>query len=232
MVKTTTALRAQLRARYMHHRSSIGDPKPASGFFKWFYSGLLREKGKKIIVGDAMVGRGGKADRFALIFLTAIDEDEELGFLCQSLGLPRALARVPGDARDEWSISWPGGATVPHNLKRSMTTLMLVVQVLDAWIDHLAEGAPSADGLTPTARAFLKAMLALKLHDGTRKGQDEIWAKVAALGDAVEGKSKREAAVGILKDRKLIESKANAGTTLTELGLKTAESLSSRSNPE
>jgi len=231
MVKTTTALRAQLRARYMHHRSSIGNPEPESGFFKWLYSGLRREKGK-MIVGDSMVGRGGKADRFALTLLTAIDDDEELGFLCQSLGLRRALTRVPGDARDEWSISWPGGATVPHNLKRSMTTLVLFVQVLDAWIDHLAEGAPDIDGLTPNARAFLKAMLALKLHDGTRAGQDEIWAKVAELGDAVEGKSNREAAVGILKHRKLIEPKHGTGTILTTAGLSLARSLSSRSNPE
>jgi len=229
MVKTTTALRAQLRARYMHHRSSIGNPEPESGFFKWLYSGLRREKGK-MIVGDSMVGRGGKADRFALTLLTAIDDDEELGFLCQSLGLRRALSRGPGDARIEWSISWPGGATVPHNLKRSMTTLMFVVPVLDAWIDHLDEDAPNTDGLTPDTRAFLKAMLALKLHDGTRAGQDKIWAKVAELGNAIEGKSKREAAVGILKDRKLIHSKPKSGTTLTELGLKTAASLSSRNN--
>lgn len=181
MDKTTNELRARLRARYTHHRMAIGDPEPESGYFKWLHSRLREElpegsKGAPALVGDSMTGRGGKADQMALVILRAIAGDEELGFLCQSLGLRRALACVPGDAhytRDEWAIAWPDGTTFPHDLRDARTTLTLVLPVLDAWIDHLAEEADiqsevGSAGLSTYARAVLKLLFKAKAFDEKR----------------------------------------------------------------
>ena len=144
----------------------------------------------------------------------------------------RAIESVP---RCDWRMrSMPSDANGREQTIQEPVDFLRVIagSVIPAWIAHFNGTEAPADGLTPNARLFLEAMLALKLHDGTRAGQDEIWAKVAELGAPVEGKSNREAAVGILKDRKLIESKHGTGTMLTPAGLNVAKSLSSRSNSE
>lgn len=135
----------------------------------------------------------------------------------------------------EWTIARPGrdSPLLPQTIDDPLIVWDIVVEaIIPEWLDHLDTEAPSADGLTPNARAFLLAMLDLKLHDGTRAGQGAIWARVAERGNAVEGKSDRAAAVGILKDSDLIDSKSGTGTKLTTRGVAMARSLSSRSNPQ
>ena len=103
--------------------------------------------------------------------------------------------------------------------------LCYVAEVLDEWIEHLADDAPSTDGLIPEARLFLKAMLDLGLHDGKRGKQDDVWERIAAIDKERQGKQDRTAALKLLKDRKLVDSLSGTGTTLTDAGLKLARSL-------
>lgn len=215
MDKTTKELRAQLCERYGRHRDS------------------LREHDEWIEVHGIQPLHAEQESASALARLT---DDERIGFLCQSLKLPRALKRMRGYgdpaenfaediSLDEWVVAWPNGHTFPHDLRSAFTLMQLVIPVLEAWIDHLSEGAPSADGLIPEARLFLKAMLDLGLHDGKRGKQEDIWERVGVIDEEKQGKAPRAAALKLLKDRKLVDSLSGTGTTLTAAGLKLARSL-------
>jgi len=223
-------LRARLRARYQYFRTGIGEPGKPSGYFRWLHAGLSEEKRLVLaegepITGDSMAGLGGKAEAMALEYLRAIAKDPEVGFVCQSLRLPQALSLVRADrycGQDDWTVAWPDGTTFPHHFERATTTLGLVSALLDGWIDHLADGAPSADGLIPEARVFLKAMLVLGLHGGKRGRQTDIWDRVGEIDEEKQGKKAREAALKLLKDRRLVDIRPGDGTTLTEAGLQVA----------
>jgi hypothetical protein len=237
MDKTTKDLRARLRDCLAIH---LEDWERAEGFGSSNEVAELDEDYRRIVEDGLAASDDSRTeeliDRLATWlerpkdeFLRHLATAEEVSLLAASLKLSTPLKLVPADppwTREEWVVTWPNGTKLAHDLRTIDVLFQLAEPLLRAWIDHLDEGAPDIDGLTPNARAFLKAMLALKLHDDTRAGQDEIWAKVAELGDPVEGKPDRLAAVGILKDRKLIESKPGTGTILTTAGLSLARSLS------
>jgi hypothetical protein len=230
---STNDLRARLRARYQYFRTGIGDPELPSGYFRWLHSGLSEESRMVFaegepITGQSMMGMGGKADAMALEYLRAIAKDPEIGFVCQSLQLPPAFSLVRADmhyGRGEWAVAWPNGTTFPHHFERATMTLELVSSLLDAWIEHLAGSAPNDDGLIPEARAFLKAMLAYGFHDGNRGKQEDIWKGVGEIDEEKQGKTARAAALKLLKDRGLVDSRSGTGTTLTDAGLKLARGL-------
>ena len=250
MDKTTTELRARLRDRYRYLRAAIGDPEPASGYFKWLQDRLGKERDEAIeeqdgaIVGDSMAGRGGGADQMALQILRAIASDEELGFLCQSLGVRRALARVPGDSRynrDEWAVAWPDGQTFPHDLRQATTALDLVVLVLDAWIEHLDLADDPKVPATRTihrepppnlgrkARAVLELLYRDKAFDEahachlTKRAPTQLKYDSAKSPDTKDKYAKTGAAE--LKRLKLVDAVPRVGTWLTTEGRALAESL-------
>lgn len=167
-------------------------------------------------------------ERPKMDFLRGLATCEESSLIANSLQLPIPLKLIPGDApwtRDEWVVAWPDGTKLPHDLHRADALFQLAEPLLQAWIDHLSDDAPSVDGLIPEARSFLKAMLDLGFHDGERGKQDDIWARVGEIDEEKQGKKAREAALKLLKDRGLVDSLSGTGTTLTDAGLKLARSL-------
>jgi hypothetical protein len=215
MDKTTKELRAQLRELYERHRADLESQ------VEW-----IEVHGIQPL----------HAEQESASALARLTDAERIGFLCQSLTLPRALKRMRGYgdpaetfaediSSDEWVVAWPNGHTFPHDLRSAFTLMQLVIPVLEAWIDHLSDDAPSADGLIPEARLFLKAMLDLGFHDGERGNQDDIWERVGEIDEEKRGRKARVAALKLLKDRKLVDSLSGTGTTLTDAGLKLARSL-------
>jgi uncharacterized protein YjhX (UPF0386 family) len=176
------------------------------------------------------------------LMLAHLAADEEIGALVMQLDERRPLKLVGSIAPPEnpnllapdslppceWTIARPGRESplLPHTIGDPLVVWDIVVEaVVPEWIDHLADDAPSADGLIPEARLFLKAMLALGLHDGKRGRQEDVWERVAAIDEERQGKKDRTAALKLLKDRKLVDSLSGTGTTLTDAGLKLARSL-------
>jgi hypothetical protein len=241
MDNTTKALRARLLAAYRRLRADIGGPEPSpTGYFRWLSSQVERDAGNQtrtgwigdqqleVVVGDSLAGREGKAEAFARVFLGAIASDAEVGFLSRCLEIRQALAKNPAGETEEherWTMTRPNGTSFSPEPMRASAMLCYVAEVLDEWIEHLADDAPSTDGLIPEARLFLKAMLDLGLHDGKRGKQDDVWERIAAIDKERQGKKDRTAALKLLKDRKLVDSLSGTGTTLTDAGLKLARSL-------
>jgi len=176
------------------------------------------------------------------ITLANLAGDEEIGALVMQLDERRPLKLVGSIAPPEnphllapdslppceWTIARPGRESplIPQPIHDPLVVWEIVVEaVVPEWIDHLADGAPSADGLNSDARLFLKAMLSLGLHDGKRGKQDDIWARVGEIDEEKQGKAPRAAALTLLKDRRLVDSLSGTGTTLTDAGLKLARSL-------
>ena len=242
MDKTTKELRARLRtelAKWLDHALKC---RAASD--------KRREASRQLHLGDELqLMNADRTRRIEIrLVLEHLAEHPTIGLLVSQLEERRPLKVVGSIVPEnpytvapdslpaaEWTIARPGrdSPLLPQTIDDPLIVWDIVVEaIIPEWLDHLDAETPNADGLTPDARAFLKAMLDLKLHDGTRAGQDVIWTRVAKLGDAVEGKSNREAAVGILKDRSLIDSKSGTGTMLTPRGVAMARSLSSRSNTE
>jgi hypothetical protein len=186
------------------------------------------------------------ADRFrrvnVWILLAHLAGDDEIGALIMQLDERRPLKLVGSIAPPEnphllapdslppceWTIARPGRESplLPQTISDPLVVWDIVVEaVVPEWIDHLADGAPSTDGLIPEARLFLRAMLDLGFHDGERGKQDDIWARVGEIDEEKQGKKAREAALKLLKDRRLVDSLSGTGTTLTDAGLKLARSL-------
>lgn len=238
---TTKTLKSRLRDRLARWHAEADLARKAAD--------AERERKHDLYRDDELMRLGADRMRRVTVYivLSRLAGDEEIGLLAAQLDERRPL-KVTGSispADDsvlpdslppvEWIIARPGreSPTLPQSIGDPLIVWDIVFDaVVPEWLDFLDAAAPSPDGLTPDARAFLTAMLDLRLYDGALAGQDAIWAKVAELGDAVEGKSNREAAIGILKDRKLIGTKSGTGTMLTTEGLTVARSLSSRSNSE
>lgn len=194
--------------------------------------------------GDAAQIMAADRSRRIGVWLTLANlaGDEEIGALVMQLDERRPLKLVGSIAPPEnphllapdslppceWTIARPGRESplLPQTIHDPLVVWEIVVEaVVPEWIDHLADGAPSADGLIPDARLFLKAMLSLGFHDGERGKQDDIWARVGEIDEEKQGKKAREAALKLLKDRRLVDSLSGTGTTLTDAGLKLARSL-------
>jgi len=110
---------------------------------------------------------------------------------------------------------------------------VLLESVVPAWLDFLVTGQPAADGLTNDARALLRALVDLKAFSlENRTTQEVLWQKVAEFIGEVPGKDRKQAALTLVKDRKLVECKAGTGTWLTDTGVDFAsrEALLSNSN--
>lgn len=245
MDKTTKELRARLRAILSNWlQSDVVLYRVMRSEEESDALDTLRHRGEP--VPESALGRRIAAlaesdpDRIARVFLHRLADSDEIGLIVSQIGERRPLKRISAsligeEPSESWVVCRPGLTTpsLPQEL-RSMTTLidLMAEAIVPEWIDYLAEDAPDPDGLTPDARAFLKAMLELKLEDGKRVPQDCIWSKVAEIGDAIEGKARREAVTRILKDRKIIDTLSGTGTTLTTQGAAIARSMSSRSNPE
>lgn len=194
--------------------------------------------------GDAAQIMAADRSRRIGVWLTLANlaGDEEIGALVMQLDERRPLKLVGSIAPPEnphllapdslppceWTIARPGRESplLPQTIHDPLVVWEIVVEaVVPEWIDHLADGAPSADGLNSDARLFLKAMLSLGFHDGERGKQDDIWARVGEIDEEKQGKKAREAALKLLKDRRLVDSLSGTGTTLTDAGLKLARSL-------
>jgi hypothetical protein len=192
---------------------------------------------------DAQIMAADRSRRIGVwITLAHLAGDEEIGALVMQLDERRPLKLVGSIAPPEnphllapdslppceWTVAMPGRETpsLPQTIGDPLVVWDIVVEaVVPEWIDHLSDGAPSVDGLVPEARSFLKAMLDLGFHDGERGKQDDIWARVGEIDEEKQGKKAREAALKLLKDRKLVDSLSGTGTTLTDAGLKLARSL-------
>lgn len=176
------------------------------------------------------------------IWLAHLAGDDEIGALIMQLDERKPLKLVGSIAPPEnphliapdslppceWTIARPGRESplLPQTIGDPLIVWDIVVEaVVPEWIDHLADGAPSADGLIPDARLFLRAMLSLGLHDGKRGKQEDIWERVGVIDEEKRGNTPRAAALKLLKDRGLIHSLSGTGTTLTDAGLKLAQGL-------
>lgn len=151
---------------------------------------------------------------------------------------PLPIRKVGQMARCDWRI-----CISPFDVwKESVVTIddplkflgWVAESAIPRWLANFNGTAAPAGGLPADARAFLVAMLALELHGGARAAQPKIWDKVAESGEAIEGKGRREAALSVLKDRKLILSKSGKGmgTTLTQEGYQAASAMCFTRNSE
>jgi len=212
-------LRAQLCTAYQGHRTNIDRLVP------WSQARILALQGSE----DAgLFGRSGEIDEMARHLLDSIADDQEIDLTSRLLGLSKVFARISDVSyyqAEDRVIVWPNRSPVLHEVRRPTTTLALITPAIDAWIKYLSDVAPNPDGLIPEARSFLKAMLDLGLQGGKRQDQEVIWSRVGEIDQLIAGKASREAALKLLKDRQLVNTKSGTGTTLTDNGLKLAESL-------
>jgi hypothetical protein len=181
--------------------------------------------------------------------LVELAEDDDISQCCRLLDLAPPLCRVEGrrftpmgdglsePEPDSWSFNLPG-RTVPSAIqspkvaRRYRAVFELAWNaVVPEWVKYLAPMVLTARDLPPDAVAFLRAMVALGAVEG-RKGQDELWALVEEKLHEAVPKTRREAAIRILKERDLIDSKAGTGTMLTPAGRGLVRSASFPSNPE
>jgi hypothetical protein len=212
-------LRAQLCTAYQVHRTNIDRLVP------WSQARILALQGSE----DAgLFGRSGEIEEMARHLLDSIADDQEIDLTSRLLGLSKVFARISDVSyyqAEDRVIVWPNRSPVPHEVRRPTTTLVLITPAIDAWIKYLSDVAPNPDGLIPEARSFLKAMLDLGLQGGKRQDQEVIWSRVGEIDQLIAGKASRAAALKLLKDRQLVNTKSGTGTTLTDNGLKLAESL-------
>ncbi len=252
MDKKTRDLRTRLRDRYAHYREAIGapEPSPGSGYFKWLHDQRAKESKdcvyvdgnpSEMIVADSLTGPNGTAEALASSFLQAIAHDEEITFVCGSLGIRPALSIIPAassKARAGLEILRPNGVTFPIAFERSSGLLCYVAEVLDEWVDWLADdaepapmqGEPVLDmKLGKKARAVLKLLVGERAFDESKAIR---LAKVAPTklkcGQAKTASTRvkyAEEGSEELRERGLAQAVQSVGTWLTPKGKTEAERL-------